>query len=67
MSASLTPEPLLLTVEEVAASFKLSKRTVWRLLSAGKLPEPLRIGSIVRWKKEEIEEWVRDGCTKHPK
>ena len=55
-------ENLLIPAEAVASLLGISKRTVWRLLSAGKLPEPLRLGSVVRWSRAEIEEWIKAGC-----
>jgi len=55
-------ETLLISAEKVAELLGISKRTLWRLLSAGKLPEPIRLGSVVRWNRDEIEEWIGDGC-----
>ena len=55
-------ENLLIPAEAVASLLGISKRTLWRLLSAGKLPEPLRLGSVVRWNRAEIEEWIKAGC-----
>jgi len=52
----------LLTVMGVAAALKISPRQVWKLLSAGKLPSPVRISRSVRWSAELISEWVRQGC-----
>ncbi len=53
---------LLIPAEKVAELLGISKRTLWRLLSSGKLPEPIRLGGIIRWNAEDIEEWVRNGC-----
>ena len=58
----MSDETLLIPAEKVAEMLGISKRTLWRLLSAEKLPEPIRLGSVVRWNKEEIEQWVGDGC-----
>ncbi|MBX9681854.1 MAG: helix-turn-helix domain-containing protein [Gemmataceae bacterium] len=54
--------PLLITADEVARLLNLSKRTLWRLLSAGKLPAPVRLGNAVRWRREEIRQWISQGC-----
>jgi excisionase family DNA binding protein len=40
----------------------VSKRTIWRLLSGKRLPEPLRIGGSVRWRREQIDRWIEQGC-----
>lgn len=56
------PEPVLLTAADVASLLKVSKRTLWRMQSAGRLPSPIRIGGIVRWRLVEVEEWIAAGC-----
>ena len=53
---------VLIPVEEVASMLGVSERTLWRLLSAGKVPEPLRIGRSTRWRSAEIREWIERGC-----
>lgn len=53
---------LLIPVREVARIMNVSTRSVWRLLSAGKLPRPLRIGGAVRWRRDDLERWIADGC-----
>jgi excisionase family DNA binding protein len=55
-------ERLLLSAAEVSSVLGVSSRTVWRLLSTGKLPEPVRIGGSVRWRADEIRSWIADGC-----
>jgi excisionase family DNA binding protein len=55
-------ERLLISVDELATILNISPRTVWRLLSAGKLVRPLRIGGAVRWRYREIIDWIEAGC-----
>lgn len=55
-------ESLLLPAAEVAALLNISTRTLWRLLSAGRLPEPIRLGGSVRWRREQVESWIAEGC-----
>lgn len=52
----------LLTVRNLAALLKVSTRQVWKMTSAGRLPEPVRLGRSVRWRAGDIDEWVRLGC-----
>ena len=52
----------LLTVDEVAALLGISVRSVWRLVSSGKMPRPVKLSRSCRWKKAEIIEWVDRGC-----
>lgn len=41
---------------------KVSKRTLWRLLSAGKLIEPIRLGGNTRWRLRDVQTWIDEGC-----
>ena len=56
--------PWLVPVQTVAKLLQVSPRTVWRMLSAGLLIEPRRIGSVVRWPLEELKAWIARGCPK---
>ncbi len=53
---------LLMTSEDVARRLRVSKASLWRMRSTGKLPPPIHIGGIVRWRAEDVEKWVKDGC-----
>ena len=55
-------EPLLITAVELAQLLKVSTRTLWRLQSAGRLPEPVRFGGAVRWRLEVVRNWIAEGC-----
>lgn len=55
-------EMALMDARDVSRRLSVSTRTVWRLLSAGQLPKPVRIGRSVRWRREIIEEWILEGC-----
>jgi excisionase family DNA binding protein len=55
-------QPLLLTVDEVAQLLGLSRRTVWRLRSTGRIPAPVRIGRSVRWRRADVDEWISARC-----
>jgi excisionase family DNA binding protein len=52
----------LLTVREVAAALRISSRQVWKLLSSGRLPAPVRLSRSVRWRASDIAEFIRLGC-----
>ena len=52
----------LLDIDDVAAVLKCSSRSVRRLSDAGKMPAPVRLGSMLRWPKAVIYEWVAEGC-----
>ncbi|WP_165064028.1 helix-turn-helix transcriptional regulator [Paludisphaera rhizosphaerae] len=53
---------LLIDAEEFARWLDVSERTLWRLLSAGKVPKPMRVGRSTRWRAEEIRGWIDRGC-----
>lgn len=52
------PERLLLPVDQVAQMLGLGVRTVWRLTSARRLAAPVRIGRAVRWRRQDVLEFV---------
>lgn len=55
-------EPLLLRAQELARLLSISLRTLWRLHSSGSLPRPMRLGAAVRWRADEIKQWIAAGC-----
>jgi len=55
-------EAKLLDVRAVAAMIDCSTRHVYRLVDAGKMPAPLKIGTLCRWRKKAVEEWIDSGC-----
>ena len=52
---------LVLTVADFAELLKTSGRTVHRLNSGGRIPQPSRLGGQLRWNREEVEAWVEAG------
>ena len=52
----------LLSVREVAGRLKVSSRQIWKLLSSGRFPKPVRLGRSVRWRAEDIARWVELDC-----
>lgn len=52
----------LLDVRQVAAKFCCSTRHVYRLSDAGKMPLPVKLGTLVRWRRDELTEWIDAGC-----
>lgn len=66
MSATVHQEALasveLLNAQHVAKILGCSPRKVFWLNSCGCLPRPIPIGSLVRWRKQEIENWLLAGA-----
>lgn len=52
----------MLDVNDVADMLCCSAKHVHRLRDAGKMPMPLKLGALVRWRKADILDWIRAGC-----
>jgi|GEM_PF-2127682 len=53
---------LAISAKELAEKMSLSTRTIWRLLSAGKLPQPMSIGGSKRFLMSDIELFLECNC-----
>ena len=53
---------VLLTAKELSKILQISTRSIWRLVSAHELPNPLRFGRTVRWRRQDIDSWIDRGC-----
>ncbi len=56
------PPADLIPVGEVAGMATCSSRHVYRMSDAGKMPKPIKLGSLVRWRRAEILAWIAEGC-----
>ena len=54
--------PELLDVQAVATLLDCSARHVYRLSDAGRMPRPLKLGALVRWRRSDVLGWIDDGC-----
>jgi len=57
-----TIAPAMVTIDGVAAMLACSPRTVYRLVDAGRIPRPVRLGGMLRWVREPFEQWIAQGC-----
>lgn len=55
-------EQLALTATELATRLGISRAHVWKLLSLGRLPAPVRLGRAVRWDKRVVDAWLAAGA-----
>lgn len=55
-------ELAMLTADEIARVVNCSPRTVHRLADDGVIPQPVRIGGMLRWRRPDIEGWIERGC-----
>ncbi len=58
--------PLMLTASGVAKLLNCSTRSVYRLADTGGIPMPVRIGGMIRWSRNTIEQWIAQGCPESP-
>jgi excisionase family DNA binding protein len=56
------PPTALLDVRAVAAMLGCSSRHVYRLADGGKMPRPVRVGALVRWRRADIQAWIDGDC-----
>ena len=49
----------VMTIDELAVYLKLSKSTLYKLCSAGKVPGQ-KVGRHWRFHREAIDEWLKD-------
>jgi len=62
VSPSASPEAALLDVKAVAKLLECSTRSVRRLADAGRMPAPLKIGALLRFRRADVEAWIANGC-----
>ncbi len=48
----------LLSVDEVGQMLRMSPRTVWRRVSGGEIPEPIKVGGSTRWRRTDIQAMI---------
>ena len=60
---AVTPAPAaLLDVGAVAELLACSPQHVRRLADAGRMPRPLKLGALLRWRRADLDDWLAAGC-----
>lgn len=57
-SAHRAPACELLTAADLCSLLKLDARTLRVLRHEGRVPEPIKLGRSLRWRRAEIEAWI---------
>ena len=52
----------MLTVDDIAKLMKCSPKHIRRMADAGRMPRAVKFGSLHRWNRKIIEQWIADGC-----
>ena len=60
-SAQVNDARLTIGAEELADLLGISRRHLYALLRAGRVPKARHLGRRALWVRDEIEEWVRAG------
>ncbi len=55
-------ENALVDAKEAAAICGMSRAAWYKHLSAGRLPRPVKIGNLARWRRRELLKWIDAGC-----
>jgi excisionase family DNA binding protein len=66
VSAAVTIEPLLLTVDETASLLRTTRKAVYALIERGQLPGVTRLGRRVLILRSELLEWLCEKRTTSP-
>lgn len=54
--------PAMLSAYQAAAYLNLSVRTLYRLADRQRVPGPVCLGRLRRWRRVDLENWVARGC-----
>jgi excisionase family DNA binding protein len=49
-------------VKIVATKLYCSPRHIYRMADSGRMPRPIKLGSLVRWDLDELDRWIESGC-----
>lgn len=53
---------LLLSAQAVARLLDIARSTLYAWDQEGRIPRPVKIGSRVYWRTEEMRRWIDAGC-----
>ncbi len=53
---------MMLSVDDVAIMLNCSTRHIWRLADSGRMPRPVKLGNLRRWRRVTLEGWLEEGC-----
>lgn len=52
----------LLNIGMSANLCSLSRSAFYKFVKAGRAPKPVKIGRSTRWRRQELLEWIANGC-----
>lgn len=57
-----SPEPLAVGAHDAVRMCGVSRATWYRLMSSGRVPQAVRLGSRIVWPVDDLRDWVNAGC-----
>ncbi len=60
-------DSLLVSANYAALMCGMGRTTWYKLVSTGKAPRPVKLGRLARWRRDELEAWIADGCPSRQK
>ena len=55
-------DPILLDIRAVARLLSCSPRHVARLADGGRLPQPIKLGRLIRWRRADLDAFLAKSC-----
>ena len=52
----------MLTIPDVMQILSCSDRHITNLRKENRMPQPVKLGTLVRWPRKSFMEWVNSGC-----
>ncbi|EDM79573.1 hypothetical protein PPSIR1_21134 [Plesiocystis pacifica SIR-1] len=52
--------PEYLKAEELAALLRVSRKTIYEAVARGEIPGALRVGRLIRFRRDAVLEWLAD-------
>lgn len=50
---------MLYSIRDLVNELKISKSQIYQMVSIGEFPKPKKLGRLSRWRREDIEAFVR--------
>jgi excisionase family DNA binding protein len=64
--SSTTEQVILVPAAEAAKMLRIGRSTLWAKVRAGKLPEPVHIGGLTRWRVSDLQQFFQATPTTTP-
>lgn len=50
---------MLYSICDLVLQLRISRSQIYQMVSLGEFPKPKKLGRLSRWKREDVEEFVR--------